>query len=656
MKTPKMEGGPDDPWEEESDAHEESVSFTFLTRGTVLADRYEIKAMIGRGGMGAVYEAEQRPFARIVAVKVLPKSAAKDEQAKARFEREAQLIMRLVHPHIVTVHDFGQLESGLSFLVMERLRGRSLAAEMPRLGDPHRAVRIARQICQALRAAHREGIVHRDLKPANIHLIEVDGEVDFVKLFDFGIAKLSEPSADVAPITKAGTIGTPRYMAPEQALGTDAKLDHRADIYSLGCIVFEMLAGRPPFIDPSYAPLLYKHLHEKPPTFAQICPERAVDSLLEEIVRKALEKRPEDRFHSAEEMEAALELWASTSSTERSPYLRRSKPVVDPPARVAGVRDPERTDEDRSDPRASTSPEPGDDSAASFLRDLGPSALAQLGMPSDEFPSDPRGNTSPEVPLLPQGAPNERAPLLRARTLRPDEEPPRAKSAEPESPSERELAYLREPAPVLPLSAPPPEAAREVHAQRDPAKRAPAVPFFHRPHRVLSFVTGFALVALPFFAVTAWSDRRSSVVPIAVQREAPAELTATSQPEVVQREESVEESKAVRAPVRRKPVDARILSIQMSRTDMQKSLVEAVIASREAELVRCFQKMSNPPATVPLRIMSTMGDQSILVSPKTAQTEVFAGCVRSLDPPLLLPLPKTFGAHIVTVTVGSGGR
>jgi serine/threonine-protein kinase len=333
------EGAHNDPWEEAGDAPEPSASYTYLTRGSVLAGKYEITQMLGRGGMGAVYEAEQLPFRRVVAIKVLPKSAASDEQARARFEREARLIMRLDHPHVVTVHDFGELDNGLSFLVMERLRGRSLSSELGGAFDPHRAVRIVRQICQALRAAHREGIVHRDLKPANIHLIELDGEVDFVKLFDFGIAKLTAPNADV-PITTAGTIGTPRYMAPEQALGPDAKLDHRADIYALGCIAYELLSGRPPFIDPSYAPLLYKHLHERPPSFAEIRADLTIDSVLEEIIRKALEKRPEDRFHSAEEMEAALDLWASTSSTERAPSLPRTEVLPPVPAPV----EPERTE------------------------------------------------------------------------------------------------------------------------------------------------------------------------------------------------------------------------------------------------------------------------------------------------------------------------
>ena len=275
----------------------------------VAQGRFVITKLLGFGGMGAVYEAIQRNMNRKVALKLIP---THDPTIVARFEREANTISKLRHPNTITVFDFGQSEDGFLFLSMELLEGRTLTDEIAEGPlDAARAVHIATQICRSLSEAHRAGIVHRDVKPDNIILIRVDDDPDVVKVLDFGIAKAVMGEDDVQLTGDGRIIGTPRYMSPEQILAEP--LDHRSDIYSLGCILFEMLCGAPPFQQASTTALMISHTQDPPPAFAQRLDPGALGTMpggLERVVRKALSKSPRDRHESCdalrEDLDAAL--------------------------------------------------------------------------------------------------------------------------------------------------------------------------------------------------------------------------------------------------------------------------------------------------------------------------------------------------------------
>jgi serine/threonine-protein kinase len=290
---------------------------------------------LGFGGMGAVYQALQRNMQRDVAVKVIP---SHDPTTTARFEREALTISKLHHPNTVTVFDYGKTGQGMLFLAMEMLSGHTLSNLIETQGPltPNRTVHIACQVARSLYEAHQSDIVHRDVKPDNIFLIEVDDDPDFVKVLDFGIAKIVRGEDDVELTGTGRIIGTPKYMSPEQILAE--KVDHRSDIYSLGCIVFEMLCGSPPFQDTSTTKLMLAHAHQAPPTFSERLPNQALASIpgpLEQVVRRALSKSPMQRHRTIDEfrieLEAALEATdhelriselRSGSETQRAPSIQ----------------------------------------------------------------------------------------------------------------------------------------------------------------------------------------------------------------------------------------------------------------------------------------------------------------------------------------------
>jgi serine/threonine protein kinase len=264
-------------------------------------DRYEILEKLGSGAFGTVYRAYDPRLAREVALKVLHPEAFVSRQAVERFQREAQSMARLHHPHIVPVHDAGQ--SGRHhFIASALIRGRTLASAIP--GDgmaPRRAVRLAIQLVEALAYAHKQGVLHRDVKPANVLLDEEDS----LFLMDFGLAGQTEPSA--ARMTKMGALlGTPAYMAPEQARGDLERVGPGADLYSAGVVLFEMLTGRPPFEGPLEA-LVYNAIHTTPPPPSQYRP--GLDAELEAVCLKALAKHPEECFAGGQEMAAALQGW-----------------------------------------------------------------------------------------------------------------------------------------------------------------------------------------------------------------------------------------------------------------------------------------------------------------------------------------------------------
>jgi len=281
--------------------------------GTLLAERYRIDALVGEGGMGKVYSAEHVLMRKRLAVKVLRRELTSVPEVVARFEREAMAAGNIEHPNVAGATDFGKLSDGAVFLVLEFVSGHGLRDEIAR--GPFavdRALHITRQISSALSAAHAQGIVHRDLKPENVMLVEKGGDPDFVKVLDFGIAKVplgdaaSAGSKQGVPLTKAGMVfGTPEYMAPEQALGQN--VDGRADLYALGVILFEMLSGVRPFSSQSSVGILGQQLSKPTPTFAERSPDLLVPPAVEQITRKLLARDASERYESASELSRAID-------------------------------------------------------------------------------------------------------------------------------------------------------------------------------------------------------------------------------------------------------------------------------------------------------------------------------------------------------------
>ncbi len=277
-----------------------------LLSGSTLDLRYDIEGVVGTGGMGTVYRARQRGMEREVAVKVLHPRYAHDPRAVKRFFREAQAASRLIHPHVVTVFDFGRSVEGHLYMVMELLEGSTLGdlihyrAPLP----PAFALSILSQICDALEEAHRQRLVHRDLKPDNVLLTSHD-EGPWAKVLDFGIARMfREPDDGPGLERHHSTVeiaGTPAYMSPEQILGKEP--DPRSDLYSLGIILFEMLTRRRPFDDENSVALCMKQLNEQP---SRISPTQQVSEPVERLVRGLLEKKPEDRPQRARDVKALI--------------------------------------------------------------------------------------------------------------------------------------------------------------------------------------------------------------------------------------------------------------------------------------------------------------------------------------------------------------
>jgi serine/threonine protein kinase/HD-like signal output (HDOD) protein len=268
---------------------------------------YVITATLGEGGMGKVYLANHTLIGRKAAIKILNPAIAADGEAVSRFFTEARLVNDIRHPNIVEITDFGQFSS-LYCIVMELLEGETLAARLHRVRtlDEATAVRIFRQVSSALGAAHDQGMVHRDVKPENIFLRHHPDYPDFVKVLDFGIAKLLGNNSPVGHHTKTGTvIGTPAYMSPEQCLG-ESSLDLRSDIYSLGVVLYEALTGRQPFVGDTLGRLIVCHVSETPIAPSALNP--AVSAAMSEVVMRALAKRPADRFASMKELREALEI------------------------------------------------------------------------------------------------------------------------------------------------------------------------------------------------------------------------------------------------------------------------------------------------------------------------------------------------------------
>lgn len=319
--------------------------------GEVLESRYRLVEMLGAGGMGQVWRAVDSRLDRDVAVKVITQSPLATSQSAARFRQEARATARLTHPRIVTIHDHGEAAVAghqVLFLVMELVPGRSMASfTATEQRSVESVVAWGLQICSGLAAAHRAGVVHRDIKPANV-MVYGDGEHD-LKICDFGIARLVEESGTGLTGTGA-TIGTPAYMSPEQVRG-DRTLDGRSDLYSLGCLLYELLAGRPPFEGAGWS-VLAQHLNGTPEPVRSLRP--GVPDALDRLVVSLLHKDPDDRPATAEEVAERLRGVLDGPGDEPPgiiPGVRElaAAPTVDAPrAPVAG---PPRTPEPEPEPQ-----------------------------------------------------------------------------------------------------------------------------------------------------------------------------------------------------------------------------------------------------------------------------------------------------------------
>lgn len=293
--------------------------------GRVIDGKYQIKKLLGAGGMGSVYEAYHRVIGKRVAVKVLHREFCSSPEIVQRFQREARAATSIGHPNIVDVFDMGAMEGGGFFQVIELLEGRSLGDELDANGPLSyaRAVKILSQVADALAATHDKGIIHRDLKPDNVFLVNRPGDPDFVKLLDFGVAKMAD--ANTGARTHTGmAIGTPAYMSPEQAQGTK-DIDHRTDIFALGVMTFEVLANARPFHADSYAMVLFQICVGDTPQLALYRDD--VPEGLQRVIERMLEKKKEARFPDCRAVREAL---APFAGFDGAPVLHGVAPERQP--------------------------------------------------------------------------------------------------------------------------------------------------------------------------------------------------------------------------------------------------------------------------------------------------------------------------------------
>jgi eukaryotic-like serine/threonine-protein kinase len=301
--------------------------------GRIIDGRFTIRERIGEGGMGVVYRAAQSSVQRDVAMKVMRSRTGVDKVIAKRFLREARLASQLAHPATVAVIDFGQTDDQILYLVMELLRGETLADAIAR-GEPigvARACRIAHQLAEALEAAHGQDIVHRDLKPGNVMILDHPPGRDAIKVLDFGLAKAMHDGEEITLHSTSGSVlGTPTYMAPEMATG--AALDARVDLYAVGVILYEMLAGQPPFVSTSLHQLISMHATAMPPALgADVSPPLAG------LIGRLLAKNPDERVPNATALREELEAIATELGPDRRRFALGTGKLVprDPPAELA---------------------------------------------------------------------------------------------------------------------------------------------------------------------------------------------------------------------------------------------------------------------------------------------------------------------------------
>ena len=371
--------------------------------GQVIGGRYRLTRCLGRGGMGEVYEGEHVHITKKVAIKLLHPEINADPEALERFRQEARSASSIGHDNIVSIDDFGTLEDGRFYLCMEFLQGQSLSEAMLHHGgvEIRRALGLLIQVCHGLEAAHAKGIVHRDMKPENIFIIRRQDGSEQVKVLDFGIAKVSGTDRNES-LTKTGTVfGTPHYMSPEQALGQ--KLDHRADVYSMGVILFELVTGTLPFKAESFMGILSQHITKPPPTPSTLAKGRVIPRTVEEAILNAMAKDPNQRYSTVgelrQELEAALaELGgkpvAAPPVPAGAPVAQSSAPVTGMEVTVMGDPTPAGGNEPPGDLQDSQREIP-----ATMISTTGAEKPAAPGAQPDQVPlASPRATPVPVVP------------------------------------------------------------------------------------------------------------------------------------------------------------------------------------------------------------------------------------------------------------------
>ena len=295
--------------------------------GTLIG-RYRLERLLGKGGMGAVFGVVDSADGSQWALKILRPLYSYNPKLVRRFFNEAKAVMQIDHPNVVRIYDFGTSDEGYCFLRMERLDGLSLLAELRKGGklELGRACRIAGQIARALAASHALGIVHRDLKPENVFLINRDGDPDFVKVLDFGIAKLLQRSKQATEQTETGMVlGTMRYMSPEQCRSSKG-IDHRSDIYSFGLLVYILIAGRMPFDAETPGDMLIKHVTERPRPITDTVPN--LPPVLVAAIERALEKDPAARFQRMDDFGDVLAQFGGPARAPgQEPLAPREAPI-----------------------------------------------------------------------------------------------------------------------------------------------------------------------------------------------------------------------------------------------------------------------------------------------------------------------------------------
>ena len=376
--------------------------------GNVLG-KYRIEAELSRGGMGAVYRARHEVLERPVAIKLLRPELTGSPDLLTRFVNEARAASAIRHPSIIEVIDFGQTDDGQAYLVMELLEGESLATRLQSRGRlaEGEAVRITCGIASALSAAHAKGIIHRDLKPDNVFLIADPDLGERAKVLDFGIAKLADMASQAQTQTGA-LMGTPLYMAPEQARSA-ASIDHRADLYSLGCILYELLTGKPPLVAEGTGEIIALHMFTQPDPPSTLVP--GITPALESIVMRLLDKEPAARFGSAADLSDALASAYGTTSVRPAtpPVPTSSQPAV---AAAPSIMAPPRR------PHASRLPLV----AAGVTLAVGGIVAIVIALSGDDHPA-----AAVEAP------PNERVPVVQPVVQRPEIPAPAPAPAPPKS-------------------------------------------------------------------------------------------------------------------------------------------------------------------------------------------------------------------------------
>jgi serine/threonine-protein kinase len=348
---------------------------------------YRLDQIIGRGGMGEVYRAYDTVHERVVAIKLLLESLSADPDYRARFEREARIAAGLREQHIIPIHRFGEIDGRL-FIDMRLVDGEDLGKVLAREGalEPRRAVGILAQLAAALDAAHQANLIHRDIKPANVLLADhARGTADAVYLVDFGIAR--DSTANTSLTVTGAAVGTPDYMAPERF--TAGRIDRRADIYALGCLLYEMLAGRKPFAGGEYPALLFKHLNAEPPKPSAA--RHGIPAALDAVVARSMAKNPESRFATAGELAAAAE--AALDGSAAGPSLVKDElttPITRsrPSTTAFGPQSGPQSRAGHTPPPAGHTPPPG---RASYTPPPGHAAYS----PAGQTPSSYGGHTPP---------------------------------------------------------------------------------------------------------------------------------------------------------------------------------------------------------------------------------------------------------------------